>query len=72
MPLARQLARAEALLERDPDDAGLVEIRELLAAAIQSHDRGELSSAQAEAMAALACQALNAAELLQRAGAGGR
>jgi hypothetical protein len=70
LPLAYQLARAEALLEQHPGDQALTEVGALLANAIQSHSRGEVSSAHAETVAALARLALDFSEALARAGGG--
>jgi hypothetical protein len=66
--LTRQLARAELLHRPRPNDTGLEELRDLLAAALQSIKRGHLSAAQAKIVAALARQALDTTEALTRAG----
>jgi hypothetical protein len=66
--LTRQLARAELLLRQRPNDTGLCELRDLLAAAIQSIKQGHLPAAHAKTVAALANQALTATEALTRAG----
>jgi hypothetical protein len=66
--LTRQLDRAGLLLQQQPGDASLVEIRAILAAAVKRCERGEVGSGEADAIAALAQQALNATEALARAG----
>jgi hypothetical protein len=61
--LKRQLDRTEQLIQLHPDDAELVKVRDLLADVIQGHERGELSSPQAESVSMLAHHALKFAEL---------
>ena len=67
--LARQLARAERLAGRHPDDQkiaeALAEVVELLRIEVRALDH-EGSAARAEAVAALARQALNVTETLMR------
>ena len=67
--LRRQLARAERLAKRHPNDqkitAALAEVIELLRIEVRALDQ-EGSAARAEAVAALARQALNVTETLMR------
>jgi hypothetical protein len=58
--LVHQLARAEELLRRDPGNKDLAELRDLLVA-----QSGKASATKAEAVAALASQALNVTEALR-------
>ena len=67
--LRRQLARAERLARQPPDDQkiaeALAEVVELLRIEVRALDN-EGSAARAEAVAALARQALNVTETLMR------
>jgi hypothetical protein len=69
--LARQLARAERLAAQRPDDEKLAEaiaeVVEILRIEVRALDQ-EGSAARAEAVAALARQALNVTEKLMRLG----
>ena len=58
--LERQLERAEQFLRQQPGDEALITIRDLLAAAIQRCERGEVGTGEADAVATLARLALDA------------
>jgi hypothetical protein len=60
--LVHQLARAEELLRRDPDNRDLAELRDLLVA-----QSAKTSATKAASVAALARQALDVTETLRRA-----